>query len=60
MSAWDNPQEMLARAETANAQGDRELAYQMYARASEINPQDPTAWRGRAETATNQDEALVT
>ncbi len=59
MSAWDNPEEMLTRAQTARAQGDNALAYQMYARASEINPQDANAWRGRAETSTNQDEALV-
>jgi tetratricopeptide (TPR) repeat protein len=59
MNAWDNPEEMLTRAQTARAQGDTELAYQMYARASEINPQEPNAWRGRAETCANQDEALV-
>jgi|SRR5581483_8207290 tetratricopeptide (TPR) repeat protein len=59
MSAWDNPAEMLTRAQTARTQGDRELAYQMFARASELNPQDPHAWQGRAETATNADEALV-
>lgn len=59
MSAWDNPEEMLTRAQAAHAQGDNALAYQMYARASEINPQDANAWRGRAETSTNQDEALV-
>ncbi|MBI4674804.1 MAG: hypothetical protein HY741_24425 [Chloroflexi bacterium] len=59
MSAWDNPAEMLARAQAARAQGDRDLAYQLYARASELNPQDAHAWQGRAETATNSDEALV-
>ena len=59
MSAWDNPQEMMTRAQNAQAQGDRDLAYQMYARASELNPQDAQAWRGRAETANNQDEILV-
>jgi len=59
MSAWDNPSEMLARAETAQAQGDRDLAYQMYARASELSPQDAHAWQGRAATATSADEALI-
>ncbi|MCG3139993.1 MAG: hypothetical protein HDKAJFGB_00930 [Anaerolineae bacterium] len=59
MSAWDNPAEMLTRADTARALGDTALAYQMYARASEINPQDAAAWRGRAETCANPDEALV-
>jgi tetratricopeptide (TPR) repeat protein len=59
MSAWDNPAEMLTRAQAARTQGDRDLAYQMFARASELNPQDPNAWQGRAETATNADEALV-
>lgn len=59
MSAWDNPTEMLARAQAARVQGDRELAYQLYARASELNPQDAQAWQGRADTATNADEALV-
>ena len=59
MSAWDNPAEMLLRAHNARAQGDKELAYQLFARASEINPQDAQAWRGRAETAPSADEALV-
>lgn len=59
MSVWDNPGEMLSRAQAARAQGDRELAYQMFARASELNPQDAIAWQGRAETATSSDEALV-
>jgi len=59
MSAWDNPTEMLARAQAARVQGERELAYQLYARASELNPQDAQAWQGRADTATNADEALV-
>src|SRR5436305_1791757 len=50
---------MLSRAQTAHMQGDRELSYQLYARASEINPQDAQAWQGRAETANSTDEALV-
>lgn len=50
---------MLSRAQAARAQGDRDLAYQLYARASEINPQDATAWQGRAETAASSDEALI-
>jgi tetratricopeptide (TPR) repeat protein len=58
-SNWDDPSEMLSRAQAARAQGDRDLAYQLYARASEINPQDVNAWQGRAETATSSDEALV-
>lgn len=59
MSVWDNAGEMLTRAQTARTQGDRNLAYQMFARASELNPQDASAWQGRAETATSNDEALV-
>lgn len=59
MSVWDNAGEMLSRAQAARSQGDRELAYQMFARASELNPQDARAWQGRAETATSSDEALV-
>lgn len=58
-SHWDDPAEMLTRAQVARGQGDRDLAYQLYARASELSPQDPTAWQGRAETATSTDEALV-
>lgn len=57
--SWDDSAEMLARAQTAHAEGDRELSYQLYARASEVNPQDAKAWQGRAETATSTDEALV-
>ncbi len=58
-SNWDNPAEMLSRAQIARSQGDQALAYQMYARASEINPQEANAWQGRAETATSADEALI-
>lgn len=56
---WDNPSEMLTRAQAAHAQGDTTMAYQFYARASELNPQQVSAWQGRAETATSPDEALV-
>lgn len=56
---WDNPNEMLTKAQTARAQGDTDMAYQFYARASELNPQQASAWQGRAETATSSDEALV-
>lgn len=56
---WDDPTEMLARAQTARAQGDTEMAYQFYARASELGPQQVIAWQGRAETAVSADEALV-
>lgn len=56
---WDNPSEMLTRAQAARAQGDTTMAYQFYARASELNPQQVSAWQGRAETAASTDEALV-
>lgn len=58
-SNWDDPAEMMTRARAARGQGDRALAYQLYARASELSPQDATAWQGRAETASSADEALV-
>src|SRR5690349_16789986 len=56
---WDDPAEMLARAKTAEEQDDRALAYQLYASASELSPQDSTAWEGRARNANSTDEALV-
>jgi tetratricopeptide (TPR) repeat protein len=56
---WDDPAQALTRASSARAQGDSELAYQLYARASELNPQETRAWQGRAETAASTDEALV-
>lgn len=59
MSAWDNPSEMLQRARDAQKQGERDMAYQLYARASEIAPQDGGAWYGRAETTSSSDEGLV-
>ncbi len=58
-SNWDDPAETLARAQSARAQGNQELAYQLFSRASELNPQDIQAWQGRAETAASSDEALV-
>lgn len=58
-SNWDNPDEMLSRAQQARTLDDQALAYQMYARASEINPQEAKAWQGRAETADSADEALI-
>lgn len=59
MSEWDNAAAMLHRAAAANKEGNRELAYQLYVRASELSPQDARAWQGRAETSTLPDEALV-
>lgn len=56
---WDDPVEMLVRAQAARTNGDRDLAYQMYARASELNPQEAQAWQGRADTAGSSDEALI-
>jgi tetratricopeptide (TPR) repeat protein len=56
---WDNATELLTKAESARAQGDREMAYQYFARASELSPQNVSSWQGRAETATASDEALV-
>ncbi len=56
---WDDPAEMLSRAQAARTQGDRALAYQLDARASELTPQDAQAWQGRAETATSTETPLV-
>lgn len=58
-SSWDDSTELLTRAQAARAQGDHEMAYQLYARATELNPQDATAWQGRAETAPSHDETLI-
>lgn len=58
-NSWDDPKHVIERADTALASGDRELAYQLFARASELDPQDARAWQGRAETASSADEALV-
>lgn len=59
MSAWDNPSEMMQRARDAQKQGERDMAYQLYARASELAPQDGEAWYGRAQTTSSADEGLV-
>lgn len=58
-SNWDDPKDMLTRAQMARTHGNQELAYQLYARASELNPQDARAWQGRADTAVSADETLV-
>ncbi len=58
-SNWDDVRQVLERADSARSLGERELAYQLYARASELNPQDAHAWQGRAETTASSDEALV-
>ncbi len=56
---WDDFQSVLQRAQNAQQTGDNELAYQFFARASELNPNAVESWRGRAATATLPDDALV-
>jgi tetratricopeptide (TPR) repeat protein len=49
----------LQRASEAKQSGDNQVAYEFYARASELNPNAAEAWRGRAATSTLADDALV-
>ncbi len=56
---WDDFQSVIQRAQNAQQKGDNELAYEFFARASELNPDAAEGWRGRAATATIPDDALV-
>lgn len=50
---------VLQRAAEAKQSGDNQVAYEFYARASELNPSVAEAWQGRAATSTLVDDALV-
>lgn len=49
----------LQRASEARQSGDKQAAYEFYARASELNPNAAEAWLGRAQTSPLADDALV-
>ncbi len=56
---WNDFESVLERARDAQQKGDSELAYEFYARASELNPNGPEGWRGRAATSPSPDDALI-
>jgi tetratricopeptide (TPR) repeat protein len=56
---WDDVGSSLQRASEAQVAGDNELAYDFFARASELSPNAAAAWRGRAVTSPLPDDALV-
>lgn len=58
-NSWDNPIEVLTRAREAQKLGNSEMAYQLFVRSSELAPNNVAGWRGRAETGTHPDEALI-
>lgn len=56
---WNDSAGLLEQASAAQRSGERELAYEFYARASELAPDTAQAWRGRAATTPLEDDALV-
>src|SRR5919199_3647125 len=50
---------ILRRARAARESGAEQEAYDLFAQASELDPNDAEGWRGRAQTSTNQDDALL-
>ncbi len=55
----DDYQVIVEQAQAAQQAGETARAYEFYARASELNPNAPAGWRGRAATARSADDALV-
>ncbi|MGB8645742.1 MAG: hypothetical protein WCF84_10935 [Anaerolineae bacterium] len=49
----------MEQAEKAQQTGNSELAYAFFARATELDPNSGSAWYGRAGTAGDPDDALV-
>lgn len=58
-NSWDNPAAVLTRAREAQQLGNSEEAYRLFVRSSELAPNNVAGWRGRAETSTHPDEALI-
>ncbi len=56
---WNDFASVLQRAHDAQQRGDKELAYEFFARASELNPNAAEGWQGRAETSTVPDDTLL-
>lgn len=56
---WDDPGLVLHSAAEAQSSGDTDLAYEFYARATELSPNAALAWRGRAATTPLPEDALV-
>ena len=55
----DDAGSLLRSASEAQSSGDTELAYEFFARASELSPNSAQAWRGRAATTPLADDALI-
>jgi tetratricopeptide (TPR) repeat protein len=59
MNPWNDLASVLERAHAAQQKGDAQLAYELYARALELDPNTAEGWQGRAATSTLPDDALV-
>ncbi len=58
-TSWNDFAAVVEQAQAAQRAGDLKLAYEFFSRASELNPNDPAGWRGRALTSAFADDALV-
>ncbi len=59
INPWNDFGSVLQRARDAQQKGDTELAYEFFARASELNPNAAAGWQGRAATSTVPDDTLL-
>jgi tetratricopeptide (TPR) repeat protein len=56
---WEDFATVMRHADRARAAGDLPRALTFYTRAIDLNPNSAAAWRGRASSTSNQDEAIV-
>jgi len=56
---WGDFDTVLRHAEKARVSGEPNRAYAFFARAIELNPNEPRAWAGLAPTAPTLDEAII-
>ena len=59
INPWNDFAAVLQRARDAQQKGDKELAYEFFVRASELNPNAAAGWTGRAATSTVPDDTLL-
>lgn len=59
VNSWDDLKSVLAQAQEARAKRDEMRAQTLYVRATQLDPNNPTAWAGRAAMSVDPDDAIV-
>lgn len=58
-NSWDDLNSILAQAERARADQDEMRAHTLYVRATQLDPNNATAWAGRAAMSFDPDDSIV-